>query len=39
MSEEYDYDLIVIGAGTGGNGVARMTAAAGWSVASIDSLP
>jgi glutathione reductase (NADPH) len=35
----YDFDLIVIGAGTGGNGVARMTAAAGWKVASIDSLP
>jgi len=39
MSDAYDYDLIVIGAGTGGNGVARMTAAAGWKVASIDSLP
>ncbi len=33
------YDLIVIGAGTGGNGVARRAAAAGWKVASIDSLP
>ena len=33
------YDLIVIGGGTGGNGVARMTANAGWSVASIDSEP
>jgi glutathione reductase (NADPH) len=39
MSDAYDYDLIVIGAGTGGNGVARMTTAAGWKVASIDSLP
>lgn len=39
MSDAYDYDLIVIGAGTGGNGVARMAAAAGWKVASIDSLP
>lgn len=39
MADTYDYDLIVIGAGTGGNGVARMTAAAGWKVASIDSLP
>ncbi len=39
MTNAYDYDLIVIGAGTGGNGVARMTAAAGWKVASIDSLP
>ncbi|MAN73690.1 MAG: hypothetical protein CME84_06315 [Henriciella sp.] len=33
------YDLIVIGGGTGGNGVAGMAAKAGWSVASIDSLP
>lgn len=39
MTDTYDYDLIVIGAGTGGNGVARMAAAVGWSVASIDSLP
>ena len=31
------YDLIVIGGGTGGNGVARMAANAGWSVASFDS--
>jgi glutathione reductase (NADPH) len=33
------YDLIVIGGGTGGNGVARMATNAGWKVASIDSLP
>lgn len=39
MTDTFDYDLIVIGAGTGGNGVARMTAAAGWKVASIDCLP
>lgn len=39
MSDAYDYDLIVIGAGTGGNGVSRMTTAAGWKVASIDSMP
>lgn len=39
MSDAYDYDLIVIGAGTGGSGVARMTTAAGWKVAIIDSLP
>lgn len=39
MTGTHDYDLIVIGAGTGGNGVARMTASAGWKVASIDSLP
>ena len=34
-----EFDLIVIGAGTGGNGVARAAAAAGWKVASVDSLP
>ena len=34
-----EFDLIVIGAGTGGNGVARMAAAAGWKVASVDCLP
>ena len=39
MSDTQTYDLIVIGGGTGGNGVARMAAAAGWKVASIDSLP
>ena len=39
MTEPKDFDLIVIGAGTGGNGVARMTAAAGWKVAVIDALP
>lgn len=39
MNDGFDYDLIVIGAGTGGNGVARMTAGAGWRVASIDQLP
>lgn len=38
-NEEKFFDLIVIGAGTAGNGVARMTAAAGWNVASVDSLP
>ena len=39
MTKEHDFDLIVIGAGTGGSGVARMTAAAGWNVAIIDCLP
>lgn len=39
MTDAQDYDLIVIGAGTGGNGVARMAAAAGWKVASVDSMP
>lgn len=33
------YDLIVIGGGTAGNGVARMAADAGWRVASIDIEP
>jgi glutathione reductase (NADPH) len=39
MADSKLFDLIVIGAGTGGNGVARMAAKAGWKVASIDSLP
>ncbi|AOU96954.1 hypothetical protein BI364_02070 [Acidihalobacter yilgarnensis] len=39
MTDDNIYDLIVIGAGTGGNGVARMAAVAGWNVAIIDSLP
>lgn len=39
MADKADFDLIVIGAGTGGNGVARMAAAEGWQVAIIDSLP
>jgi len=38
MSDTRTFDLIVIGGGTGGNGVARMAANAGWKVASIDSL-
>ncbi|WP_127524486.1 NAD(P)/FAD-dependent oxidoreductase [Mesorhizobium sp. Z1-4] len=39
MSDTNSFDLIVIGGGTAGNGVARMAANAGWKVASIDSLP
>jgi glutathione reductase (NADPH) len=39
MSDTKSFDLIVIGGGTAGNGVARMAANAGWRVASIDSLP
>lgn len=39
MNDQKHFDLIVIGAGTGGNGVARMTAAAGWKVAVVDHLP
>ncbi len=39
LSDNKNFDLIVIGGGTGGNGVARMAANAGWTVASIDSLP
>jgi glutathione reductase (NADPH) len=34
-----DFDLMVIGGGTGGNGVARAAAATGWKVASVDCLP
>lgn len=36
MTENKSFDLIVIGGGTGGNGVARMAANAGWRVASVD---
>lgn len=39
MADAQDYDLIVIGAGTCGNSVARMAAAAGWKVASVDNMP
>ncbi len=39
MNPNESFDLIVIGAGTGGTGVARMAAAAGWKVAVVDSLP
>ncbi|HLI17643.1 MAG TPA: NAD(P)/FAD-dependent oxidoreductase [Rhodanobacteraceae bacterium] len=39
MGNDKRFDLIVIGGGTGGNGVSRMAAQAGWKVASIDSLP
>ena len=39
MSDGFEFDLIVIGAGTGGNGVARMAAAEGWKVAIVDRLP
>ena len=37
MSNDKNFDLIVIGGGTGGNGVARTAANAGWKVASIDN--
>ena len=33
------YDLVIIGAGTGGTGVARPCAKAGWKVAIVDSEP
>lgn len=39
MSGAEQYDLVVIGAGTGGNGVARMAADAGWKTAIVDCLP
>ncbi len=37
MNEEFD--LVVIGAGSGGTSVARTCAKAGWKVAIVDSLP
>jgi glutathione reductase (NADPH) len=39
MENDPALDLVVIGAGTGGQGVARMCARAGWKVAIVDSLP
>lgn len=39
MSGPYDFDLIVIGAGTGANSVARACAKEGWAVALVDRLP
>jgi len=39
MGEEQEFDLVVIGAGTGGTGVARMVAGAGWKTAIVDTLP
>lgn len=39
MSERHDVDLVVIGAGTGGQSVARACAAEGWSVVIADERP
>ncbi len=39
MNDTDPFDLIVIGAGTGGAGVARPCAKAGWKVAIVDALP
>ena len=39
MLSEESFDLVVIGAGTGANSVARACAGAGWKVAIVDSLP
>ena len=39
MADEFDFDLVVVGAGTGGNGVAYTAAAADWKVAIVDTLP
>ena len=39
MSSVEDFDLVVIGAGTGANSVARACAKEGWQVAIVDSLP
>lgn len=39
MSDGYDADLVVIGAGTGGQSVARACASEGWSVVIVDERP
>lgn len=39
MNKNDKFDLVVIGAGTGGVGVARPCVKAGWKVAIVDSLP
>ncbi|TDJ20765.1 MAG: NAD(P)/FAD-dependent oxidoreductase [Gammaproteobacteria bacterium] len=39
MNENEKFDLVVIGAGTGGGGVLYPCAKAGWKVAIVDSLP
>lgn len=39
MENVQEFDLVVIGAGTGGMGVARMAAAAGLKTAIVDTLP
>jgi len=39
MTEAYDLDLVVLGAGTGAISVARACAKEGWSVAIVDRLP
>ena len=39
MAENLEFDLVVIGAGTGGTGVARTVAAAGWKTAIVDTQP
>ncbi len=39
MNKNDQFDLVVIGAGTGALGVARTCAQAGWAVAIVDCLP
>ncbi len=39
MNKNDQFDLVVIGAGTGALGVARACAQAGWKVAIVDCLP
>lgn len=39
MTDKPDFDLVVIGAGTAGTGVARTAAAASWRTAIVDTLP
>ena len=39
MNKNEQFDLVVLGAGTGAVGVARPCAKAGWNVAIVDCLP
>jgi len=39
MANEFEFDLVVIGAGTGGISVAQVAAGAGWKTAIVDTLP
>ena len=39
MADKQEFDLVVIGAGTGGTVVARMVAGAGWKTAIVDTQP
>jgi len=39
MNKSHQFDLVMIGAGTGALGVARPCGSAGWKVAIVDYLP